>query len=218
MGWIIFAFVLLLLLCGASLWIRIIVSCNAESGFAVFLRILFFKIPLYPSKEKKVNTKKFSIRKFRKMRRREEAKLRKKKAKQPAKKSEGKPKKKLSETVSGILDLIKNVVLKTIKKFGKHLRIEVLKLHIKIASDDAAKTAILYGTISQSVAYILEILSRVVRTKKPSESVIVQPDFVAQKSAADILIVFKLRTWHIFSVALTAAMSYITNSSNSSKK
>ena len=95
-------------------------------------------------------------------------------------------------------------------RFERHLHIKLTRLRLTVGTDDAAKTAVLYGLVSQSVAYILEILSRVVNLKYTSDSdVQVNADFLSEKFAADVKIAISMRVWLLFDIALCAAYRYL---------
>ena len=95
--------------------------------------------------------------------------------------------------------------------FGRYLKVEILDMHIKIGNDDPSKTAFLYGTVCQSVAYIVELLSNITNVDvKRKNSITVEPDFFQGKTAANINITLGLRVWHALSLAIKFFMGYIT--------
>lgn len=229
--WVIFGLIIALIIAFFLAWIKIIIKCdisqneiNKDGPVAVWLKFLFFKIKLFPRQKKKVNIKKFKIKNFRKMRRAEERKLRRKKEKEELKKAkkakksvetkDGKEnppeKKKLSENISFVLDLLKNVVAKILKKFYKYIRLDICRFDIKVATDDAAKTAVTYGVVSQSVSYILRLLYETSNTQKTKECQIsVEPDFLSEKTEAHILIRLGLRVWHFPALAIHALLGFM---------
>ncbi len=89
------------------------------------------------------------------------------------------------------LDMITAIVKKVRRLAGERVRVRVKRLQITVSSDDASKTAILYGVTSQSVAYLIGILEACFThvKRKPGE-VFVKPDFVSERSTAKIGIVF----------------------------
>ena len=83
-------------------------------------------------------------------------------------------------------------------------------MNVTVASDDAAKTAILYGVVSQSIAYTLEILDRVTNLSYADNSEVnVDVDFLETKPRADIRIAFSLRVWHLLDVAFRALGRFV---------
>ena len=201
-----------------------------DGQFSLKIRVLFLSIPITPKKEKKPpDPDRYSPEKYRKMldkAAQKEAKKQQKKAKKaqkkqekspknanPAGKSAGAPKKKEKKSVSDILGLVSQI-LAAVKglfgSFGKHLRIEAVRLHVTVASEDAAKTALLYGAVCQSAAYLLEILSSVTNFKaKDREQIRIDADFLSEKSTADVHLIFRLRVWHVFAMLFSALGGFL---------
>lgn len=118
----------------------------------------------------------------------------------------GQPKAPLNEIITMVLELVKVVF----SRFGRHLRIDVTRLRLVVATGDAAKTAILWGAICPAVGALLEILDRItnLRTVKNCDIDVV-PDFTADTFRADICIAFSLRVWHVFDIAFRALFSFL---------
>ena len=228
--WLILGIILALIVSVFFIWVKIIIRCdvcpnepNEDGPVTVWLKILFLKMQLYPQKKKKVNIKKFKIKRFRKMRRAEEKKLRLKKKKDELKKAKAKKaetakpesatpksKKKLSENVSFVFDLLKNVVAKVLKAFYGYIRLDICRFDVKVATDDAAKTAVTYGIVSQCVSYILQLLYETSHTEKTKECTIsVEPDFLSEKTEAHILIRLGLRVWHFPALGVKALLGFL---------
>lgn len=186
----------------------------------LYLKFLFFKIKIVPTPPKKVSLRKYSLKRYKKSiekERKKQAKKGKKKentsdkhkvaAKERSSKSENK------RTASDILELV-NTILAVVKKllasFGKHLKIKTVRLRITVATEDAAKTAVVYGAVCQAVSYIMELLYNITGfTVSKSGEVTVEPDFTAEKSSADIKVVFKLRVWHVLAMLAAGALAFI---------
>ena len=70
-----------------------------------------------------------------------------------------------------------------------------------MATGDAASTAILYGVVIQSVAYIIEILNSTTNLKGLKRAdIAVNADYLSESTSVDMKFVFSLRVWHIFSI------------------
>ena len=171
----------------------------SEDGFRMFIKPLFFKINIYPFKEKrkKHRVRSMSVRKARRIRRQIEKRNEINKKLNPitliknALSTDKKPKtetekptvkkpveqkksdiKFTADDAKAILDLLRLMVelsLITVKQFSKRLRIKVARLRVKIASPDAAVTAISYGAATQTVNVLLPILSEVKNFKIPKK-------------------------------------------------
>ncbi len=198
-------FVLFLLFLKGSLHI------DYSDTLCVYVRVLFLKIQLYPKKEKRVKVKNFSLKNLNKKR----EKLKVKKTKKKAKKKETEEEKSKTGKIKGILEIIKIILEGVVPKFGKHLRIKVFKMNIKVATGEPDKTAIMYGIISQSAAYIIEILSNITNVRvRSKKSINIYPDFLSDKSDAEIHLSFNLRVWHIFSLVVNFFLTYLKKNSN----
>lgn len=181
--------------------------------------LLGIPIRILPAKKKKVRVWRYSLRRMRqkdakrrqalakkaKTNREKAAQKKQRKAEQKEAKR-GQPKAPLSDIVRMVLELVKIVF----SRFGRHLRIEVTRLRLVVATGDAAQTAILWGAVCPAVGALLEILDRItnLRTVKHCDIDVV-PDFTADGFKADICIAFSLRVWHLFDIAFRALFSFL---------
>lgn len=175
-----------------------------ENDFSVKLKILIFNINLFPRSTKKPNPKKFSIKALQK----KQNKLgKKKKSKSDTKQAQTKDK---STKVKDILEIIKIILENVMSPFGRYLKVEIIKMHITVGSDDAAKTAVAYGGVCQLTSYIVELLSNLTNVDvKKKNSITVEPDFLEGKTNADINITLGLKVWHGLALAFKFFMGYI---------
>lgn len=225
--------VLALLIAGILL-LRATVTIKYIDEFALTVKVLFLNLRILPAKKKEINPDDYSPRKFRRMIRKKEKlaeKRRKKAEKKAAKKAAKKAKKAaleekakrsgkaltkkkrdLSDIVE-IVGLVGELLEVFFRRFARHLQIKVARLHITVASDEAAKTACMYGAVSQGVAYILELLGRVTNLKySPDADVYVAVDFTAEKPSADLEISFSLSVWQLLDVILRTGARFISTS------
>lgn len=97
-----------------------------------------------------------------------------------------------------VLTFISDLLIPFVDKYSHVISVRAARLYITVATDDAANTAILYGTVIQSVAYLLELLRNFTRLEKLRRSkVCVRPDFTATSFSADIKLVLKAPLWLI---------------------
>ena len=211
-GWIVLGCILLFFVFLLSLKATITIRYSDE--ITLFVRVLFFKIKILPKKEKKKGPRSMSPAKAKKIRqkllKKEQAK-REKKAQKAIQKKQAPPKPKKS--VAEILDLIalvRKLVAAVVKRFFKRLRIDVARLKIKIATGDAASTAIAYGAVTQSINVLLPLLEPIKNFGLPKTTEIdIQPDFLSEDSEIDIRLSFSLRVWHVFDVAFSALSAFL---------
>lgn len=215
--------IILAILIGILL-IKASITIEYSEKVTLSVKVLFLKIGILPKKPKKrIKYKKFTDKKYRKLlekKKLRETKKQKKKQKKSAKKAGSKQMKKaekLSEkhnkrSLLENIELIRLLIAVVTGRFTKHLRIKLTKIKLVIASDDAAKTAVLYGAASGGVACILEMLDNITNVKYTSDAeVSVDADFLAVKPTADVKIEISLRVWHLFDVLIRAAHTFIAN-------
>lgn len=143
-----------------------------------------------------------------------------------AKKPEEKPKAKEKLTLPAILYLVKLALraLKVLfKKFGRSLKIRAVRLNIKVASEDAAKTAYMYGAISAALSNLMAFLSSNMdfkATKKKEVSV--SADFLSDKPELDLHIVLGITVGEVLGMLLgtvfAAGVYYVKNPMPGKKK
>lgn len=198
---------LVLLLTGIA---QIRVTCRDE--VRVGLQILRFRFRLYPNKETAPHPhfcrhpNRTLARELRRQRR-EERRARKKQQKKQKQAAEAAqlPKPNLTENLSMIRALVKRLYQVTKGK----IKIRTLRLHIVVATDDAAKTALLYSGVSTSASLLLNWIDR---NLSPIEhyagEVSVRPDFTGGASGADIDLIFSVSLFRALLIALAMRNSY----------
>lgn len=205
-----FAFIL-------SLRAKITVEYNDE--VKLWVKVLFFKIKILPKAKKKRGPHSMSEKKAKKIKQRLEKKAQKKKQKKQEKKAQKEiwakqPKKKKSlDEILDIISMVKDLVGTVIKKFFGHLRIDLARLKINVATGDAATTAIAYGAVCDAALHLLTALESVKGIELPrSKDIDIRCDYLADGITADIKISFALRVWHVFHVAIAALITFIKHS------
>ena len=177
---IIFSIIVLLAL---LLSLKITLRITYEDSLRVYLKVFFVKTRLYPSKKKeKKYPHSMSKRKARKIK----DSLQKKSKPKKKKKKEEKPIEK-NDLIS-IVSITTNFVKNFISTFTRAVRVKFSRMHITVASEDAATTAILYGAITQSVNVLFPLIDNIKSVKKlPSgKELSVRADFLTDKPTVDI--------------------------------
>ncbi len=219
MGWIIAAAIIILIL--IVLTLKVSVRVKLRDDVSLVLGIGIFKKKLFPSKEKTVRLSDYKIVRFRKNKDKQTEKGKKKsKKKKSAKKAltgtegssgENKPERDILGLISKLLEVVKVFL----SRFGHHLRINVKRVHIIVASKDAATTAVLYGAVCGAVQCLFEFLYNCIHLTLPkSEEMQVVPDFTSEKIKAEIDITFSFRLWQVFDILLRSAWTYIKQNLN----
>ena len=180
----------------------------------LYVRVLFLKIRILPSKEKKYPHS-MSAKKATKIRESMRKKAEKKrvsaeeKAKAKEEKKTSKEKKSISEIIA-IVKMVSDIAVTVIGKFFKHLRIKVARIKITVATGDAATTAIAYGAVSQSLNVLMPALESVKNFENIDKADIkIDLDYAAEAPTIDIKLGFSIRVWHVFDLAFSALGRFI---------
>ena len=205
-----FAFIL-------SLKAKVTLEYNDE--LSLFVRVLFVKIKILPKKNKKRGPHSMSERKAAAIKKRLAKKAEKKRLKKLAKAEKkkeaqkGKPHRRTLEEILEMIESVKDIVGAVTKTFFSHLRIDLARLHITVASDDAATTAIYYGVICDALTHLLPVLEAADGFHTPrARDISVNVDYLAEHITADVKVSMSLRVWHVLHVALTALKKYVSRS------
>ena len=180
------------------------------AGFAdnpfLYVRILFLKLRLPPEKAAKTEEK---------TKEQTTEKGRKKKAKKEKEKA-ALPKKTVGEYITIFTDALKELV----HKLKKYLFLEKYIIKADIGTDDAAKTAILYGAASNAAAQLwMLVCSLKRRTRNPKLIYTeIKPDFIAEQTDFYADIELSIRLWQILSLGMTALGVYKKLKSDSEVK
>lgn len=143
-----------------------------------------------------------------------EQKARKKQEKAD-KKAAGVPAPNVVENLQMILALLKKLYTVTRGRFHLHVK----RLHITVGTDDAAKTAMLYGMILQSATCILQWLqTNFIPIHRKDGSMEINPDFITCKTTADVDILCSLKIRHAIGMAIRMLMTFLTEKKNANKK
>lgn len=194
-----------------SLWVKLRIVYDAERGLRVWAQLLFYKYHLLPVREPKLKLRDYKIKRFRKLERKRRLKEEKEKIKaikkravepEPAEISRELP---LGEKISILTRVIKRIL----RRFARYLRVDVSKLYIKVASDDAAKTAYLYSAAAQSAAYLTEMLRGATNFDvEKGAQFTVFPDFTSEQSELAADFTFRIRVFNILKLAMAALAGY----------
>ena len=187
------------------------VTIEYRDEVVLYVRVLFIRIRILPSKKKKNGPHSMSAKKAKKLKDKLEAKKEKKRQKKKQKKAEkfadkhGQKKKKSLSDILDIISLVKDLAAKVIKIFFGHLKVKVARLKIKVATGDAADTAIAYGLISQAAMYLFTLLSPLDGLSFPRDKdTEIVCDYLSDEMEIDVKISFSIRVWHVLHVGFGA--------------
>lgn len=191
-----------LIISGIILLILILLFCpvvikltfNDEVSLRVGLLFPVFKVlPMKPQKEKQAKKKK-------------PKKEKKKKPEDETKKKKPTLLEKVkSQGLSGIIELLEEVIdiLKSVvKKITGHLVISKMDLELAIASEDAAKTAVTFGYACSAVFPLLSIIEHSVKKCRHRENI--YPVFTETKTNVYFVMKARIMPFFILSAAFLA--------------
>ena len=162
----------------------------------MYLRILFFKIQILPDKDKK-----FNISKFKKKQKNAPITIIK-----DIKDSETD-----SPSLLDKLNTIREIISIFFNAFRTHLHVKLSKIHVSVATNDAAKTAVLYGAISGAVACIVDLIDEITNLKPLKDSSIsVEPDFLSSKTEIDLNITLYITVLGAIKSLMKSLIQYYT--------
>lgn len=187
----IFAYILLgiALLITLILITRVRVFICYDDAVRVYARLWFLKFNLIPGKVK-------------------EEKKRKKKKKKSDTSATQKPAEKKKSLAAKLWELRK-VLTDVLAYFLGKLHFRFIKLHVIVACDNAAKTALLYAGANQGVTYIIEILRNISNVDVAKHSdVYVGSDFISLESSLEGKIELYIRVAPLILVGVHALKEY----------
>ncbi len=192
--WILLAIVAFFIL---FLSVPIHITLKADTDVAVEARVLFVKYALFPRKRHK---KKPSS-----------AKKTQKNGSKPAKNgTKTTPKPKPKRDILGLVKLISKLAVAVLKKFPKHFRVKIVQYEISIGTDDAAKTALLYGAVTGLSANLFALLRKATKFRiKRGAPVNVYVSFLSEKSEAKVILDLSITIWGALVMAMAAGMAFV---------
>lgn len=175
------------------LLIRIHVSVKVKENLDVYLKVFFIKKRLFTTRKR--------------------APLPEGVTPPEKKKKEKAPKEKNEKTdILSLITLLKKIVIDIMKKIKRFLRIRVSSFDITIATEEAGKTAVLYGAVGGVADMIFGLFENAFDFKFTKDAKTgIRTDFLSDKTKADIDIDFSINIMQIFVMAFSALFIYIRN-------
>lgn len=111
----------------------------------------------------------------------------------------------LKENIEMITELLRRLY----DEAQDRVTVNIRSLHLYVGSEDAAKTAIMYGVILQSVSYLIKwIDDHFARVRRDPKNTEIRPDYTSGKCHADVDIVCSVYLSHALGVALKMLAAY----------
>lgn len=164
-----------------------------QGGLAVRLRFGPIKIQLLPVPEKAERPKKES---------------KKKPEREPKKKKPQKPKAKINrEQIFYALEKLPPILGRALRRTGKSIRIDPLKIYLLAAGNDPADTALLYGRLAAAIAAGFPLMQQAVRIR--NEDIQLYLDFTGRQMDCIADVGAALRPWSLVSAGVRALGSLL---------
>ena len=201
----------IVLLCVAAgiallLFARVHLTVTWKTRVRVTARYLFLLFPVFP---KKVRWRRYTAKRAEKERKKaEKHKTEHKKGDKKAEDGEGKEPKK-PFTFRENLQLLRALVAVLVRRCGKHLRLHATRVRLYVATGDAAATAVAYGAVSASLAYLIAALERVMKVRARRGDVLVVADYLSEKPRADVKLRFSISLGSALALLVALALSYL---------
>ena len=194
---------MLYILLGIALLICLILSIKLnlhiiyEDEILIYIRILFIKIKLLPNTNNRFNLYKFTSTNT---------------GDNTTVTIDGENANSKSNSIIQKLNFIREIISIFSDNFRKHLHVKLAKIHVKVATPDAAQTAILYGAVSTAVACIIDLIDDITNLKPIKNSAIsVEPDFLSERSNVKLNIVLYVSALGAIKVLMKSFIKYYSS-------
>ena len=175
-----------------------------QGDLALWVRFGPVKLQLFPRPEKAEKPEK----KPKKEDEGPEKKPQKEKKKKAKKEKPKKPKARINrEQIFYALEKLPPILGRALRRTGKSIRIEPLKVWLLVAGSDPADTAVLYGRLEAALAAGLPVLRRVVRIR--DEDIRLYLDFTEQQMDCIADVGIALKPWSLVTMGVRALGSLI---------
>ena len=189
--------------------VKITLKIRYTDKLRVFLKVFFVKIQLYPKKDKRKryphSMSKKKAQKIKNSLKKKPKKLKKKKKIDEEEEAEEREEKTdLISIVSIVFSFVRNFVA----LFAKAIRVKASRLKITVATDEAAKTALTYTAITQSINVLFPMLDELKTVKKlpHKKELSVNIDYLSDTPTLDIDVELYIRIGGILKAVCGAAI------------
>lgn len=213
--------------------VRASVTVEYRDELSLWVRVFGIKIGILPKKEKKYKYSKYTLKKIRrrdekaakkkakadaarrereaeKAKRKADAKKRRDSMTKAQLKAEKKRKKAERPKLGDIVSLSLSIAKLFFSRFFGKLHIKIARLHVNVATGDAASTAILYGALYPTAHLFLaglEKISNVDGLKKADMQI--TPDYLSEQTTVDLKLTFSVSLGAVLGAVLKAGFKFL---------
>ncbi len=95
-----------------------------------------------------------------------------------------------------IIEYFISLVKAIVHEFFRYVRLKICHVYVKVATDDAARTAQFYGSVSGLVYGLIALFDNTMSVKKSDKKIRVFPDFTTDSSEVRMKLVLKIKPIH----------------------
>ncbi|MBE6651595.1 MAG: DUF2953 domain-containing protein [Ruminococcaceae bacterium] len=115
----------------------------------------------------------------------------------PEELKDGKKKKLTPSDIIDLISFVGSLIRAVLGEFFTYARLKICNIRIAVGSEDAAKTALLYGTLSSALYTAIEFLDSLMTVKKNYKHIGIEPDFTLDSCRVKFKIVLKIKIIHL---------------------
>ena len=185
--WVLLGLVALLLMLA---WMPVGAAVTYDSAFRVRVQVGFLRFTVYPAPEKGKKEKKGK-------KKQSEAKMEKKPFSSPNRRQ-----------IRYSVDTLVPALWRALVRFGRRIRVPLLRLHVAFGGEDPADVAALYGKSQAAAAALLPLLEGVVRFGETD--VQLATDYRAERTVLTGEINIQIRLWALAALGCSLLKSVVT--------
>lgn len=200
-----------MLLCIGSIRGSLCVICQDLSKVSLAVRVGGIKIFALPTDPTRIRISDYSRAAMERKAKRAQKKKRKKDNKKTKKeKKTAEPSKKAKVLTGDTLSLIIAMVQSVLSRLGHNVKIVIHRWHLVVATDDAAKTALLYAAAQNGTNFLFAFLDETSHVTFPTQNTpYVTADFGAQKCGIDAEIRIYMRVGQALRLLICTAIDFL---------
>lgn len=109
----------------------------------------------------------------------------------------GKKKKLTPSDIIELISFVAELIRAVLGEFFRYARLKICNIRIAVGSEDAAKTAMLYVTLSSALYTVIEFFDSLMTVKKNYKNIGIEPDFTLDSCRIKFKIVLKIKIIHL---------------------
>ena len=100
------------------------------------------------------------------------------------------------DEIIAVIEKITELIKAVLKEFCRYVRLKICHVFVRVATEDAAKTARCYAAVSGVVFGLVALFDNTMSVKKSDKKIKVFPDFTTEESEFSMKIILKIKPIH----------------------